>query len=442
MKKRKGSKKKGRAGAKAPPTGADRLPPSEPASHADDEALFQADHHLETCRSKWHDGQWQDLAALDDSAIRQSPERGKLAALAAAAHSHGNDIVQARRFAKLAIKWGCPRDIVARVLISSVYNSLARCAASLKEEGIAEAHFQDAIRLVEPGADARLLGRTRQIRETARMGLLPDALNAVETNLHSVEKAPNDARSQLSILKTEIDLLKHELMISLKRGQIYGPGARMTGQSSRPGAGLEAKAVSQLGQELWVLERLDYKRDGFFVEFGATDGITLSNSWVLESEFGWNGICAEPNPKFFKDLRCNRSCVVSDACIGPRSGDRVDFILADVYGGIADYADADNHAQKRAAYRARGEILELTTISLEDFLLKHDAPREIDYLSIDTEGSEYDILAAFPFDRWTIRLITVEHNFTPMRDDIHTLLASHGYERTEAQWDDWYALTR
>ena len=81
----------------------------------------------------------------------------------------------------------------------------------------------------------------------------------------------------------------------------------------------------------------------------------------------------------------------------------------------------------------------LTTNSLEDFLEKHDAPRQIDYLSIDTEGSEYEILAAFPFEDWDIRLITVEHNFTPMREDIRTLLERHGYVRQEVEWDDWYA---
>ena len=59
---------------------------------------------------------------------------------------------------------------------------------------------------------------------------------------------------------------------------------------------------------------------------------------------------------------------------------------------------------------------------------------EIDYLSIDTEGSEYEILAAFPFEDWDIRLITVEHNFTPMREDIRTLLERHGYVRQEDIW--------
>ena len=73
-------------------------------------------------------------------------------------------------------------------------------------------------------------------------------------------------------------------------------------------------------------------------------------------------------------------------------------------------------------------------------LRRMSAPREIDYLSIDTEGSEFAILAAFPFDQWTIHLITVEHNYSPDRERLHALLTERGYTCTEAQWDDWYEL--
>lgn len=59
-------------------------------------------------------------------------------------------------------------------------------------------------------------------------------------------------------------------------------------------------------------------------------------------------------------------------------------------------------------------------------------------MSVDTEGSEYDLLSSFPFDEWNIRLLTIEHNFTPRRADIRKLLESHGYRCTEHQWDDWF----
>ena len=81
------------------------------------------------------------------------------------------------------------------------------------------------------------------------------------------------------------------------------------------------------------------------------------------------------------------------------------------------------------------------TISLVDLLKKYNAPKHIDYLSIDTEGSEFDILENFDFNTYSFSVITCEHNYTPMRDKIYDLLTSKGYERklTEvSRWDDWY----
>jgi FkbM family methyltransferase len=188
-----------------------------------------------------------------------------------------------------------------------------------------------------------------------------------------------------------------------------------------------------------VLERTGHKRNGFFVEFGATDGVRLSNTWLLETEFGWRGICAEPNPKMFAQLKRNRRCTVSDACVGARSGDLVDFVLAEEYGGMVRDMNSDMHAAKREAYLADSAYrTAFVTTSLHDLLTRLGAPREIDYLSIDTEGSELEILSAFPFDRWQIRLLTVEHNFSGSRERIRELLAGHGYRWSECSHDDFF----
>jgi hypothetical protein len=75
---------------------------------------------------------------------------------------------------------------------------------------------------------------------------------------------------------------------------------------------------------------------------------------------------------------------------------------------------------------------------LDDFLHRHKAPLDIDYISVDTEGSELEILSSFPFDQWNVRLFTIEHNFMPQREKILELLQKHGYSRIEREWDDWY----
>jgi len=90
-------------------------------------------------------------------------------------------------------------------------------------------------------------------------------------------------------------------------------------------------------------------------------------------------------------------------------------------------------------------IYDVTTLSLVDMLDKYNAPKHIDYLSIDTEGSEFDILSAFDWDKYKIDVITCEHNFTAYRQKIYDLLIDKGYERVLpelSKFDDWYILKK
>jgi len=96
----------------------------------------------------------------------------------------------------------------------------------------------------------------------------------------------------------------------------------------------------------------------------------------------------------------------------------------------------------RSEKKTRKEIPS-KTISLEDLLGKYDAPSVIDYLSIDTEGSEFEILSSFNFEKYKFRIITCEHNYTENREKIHSLLNEKGYVRkyTEvSKFDDWFVL--
>ncbi|MFT6408332.1 MAG: hypothetical protein ACJAQ6_001750 [Arenicella sp.] len=92
--------------------------------------------------------------------------------------------------------------------------------------------------------------------------------------------------------------------------------------------------------------------------------------------------------------------------------------------------------------RINGNVYDVSTISLTDTLVKHEAPEFIDYLSIDTEGSEFEILNAFDFCRYKVAIIHIEHNYNaPKREAILELLTKHGYTRRYqnfSKWDDWY----
>lgn len=203
------------------------------------------------------------------------------------------------------------------------------------------------------------------------------------------------------------------------------------------------QAKGQLFQDLWAWWESGLKRGGYFVEFGAASGVKLSNTYLLEKSAGWDGILAEPHPKFQASLAANRSCFMTDKCVYSVTGQRLKF-LAVRYGELSRLADVspDDEHEKQGK-RSAGSEVEVETISLDDLLETAKAPKLIDYMSVDTEGSEYEILSAFDFERWKVRLLTVEHNRTSAREKLYKLLTDNSYRR---QWeefsrfDDWYVL--
>ena len=201
---------------------------------------------------------------------------------------------------------------------------------------------------------------------------------------------------------------------------------------------------AQLQQDIFAWSARDFRTNGFFVEFGASDGVHLSNTHLLETQFGWSGILAEPPRGWHDELSRNRpGAFIERACVWSRTGEQLTFVEPDCaeLSTIAAFADEDRHR----ASRRGGATYRVQTISLDDLLDKHDAPAEIDYLSLDTEGSEFDILDAHDFSSRRIHVITCEHNYSPSCDRVQRLLGEHDYERAYtdlSMWDDWYVLVR
>lgn len=173
---------------------------------------------------------------------------------------------------------------------------------------------------------------------------------------------------------------------------------------------------SQFGQDLWVLE---YFITGVFIDVGFNDGISISNTKLLEDR-GWSGLGIDPFPRNFKSrtkTSIEIGCVYSE-------DKEIEFICASDLGGIKEHIDAHKeHSKVKSA-----QIVKIQAKPLEYFLQKHCMPRKIEYLSIDTEGSEYEILASFPFEKYLFGCITCEHNHEhKKREKIQKLLENKGY---------------
>src|SRR5205809_2217004 len=104
---------------------------------------------------------------------------------------------------------------------------------------------------------------------------------------------------------------------------------------------------------LWVLHETGGKTAGFFVEFGAADGVSLSNTYLLERSYAWRGIVAEPNPVWHAALKRNRTAAIDLRCVFTTTGARVKFAATNsaVLGTIAEFASCDGHAQSRRDHR-------------------------------------------------------------------------------------------
>lgn len=395
---------------------------------------------LKEAKALWLFGEWRKLAELAQHLSAEDMNIGLIQLFSASAYLQLGEIENAERLIMDAIHNNVDKRLLCTVLIAGVNNSLGRCAALFKNKENIEVFFKKAVDIGI--SNAELVAHSRAVKELTSLGLLPQATELVNQQLKLAIETPSKIKrldSHLSILKTELELLTHQLSISQQRMQLYksSPSSVSHLDSKAPEyrSLLKQLSVSQLGQDLWVLEQSSYKKDGFFVEFGATDGVLLSNTYLLEKEFGWNGICAEPNPKFFEKLQKNRSCIVSNACIAGKSGEQVEFIFADEYGGIKNYSGLDKHSEKRNSFNNIGGTATLITTSLNDFLIKHNAPENIDYISVDTEGSELDILSNFDFNKWNVRAFSVEHNHSKLKEEIRNLLESKGYSCTEIEWE-------
>jgi FkbM family methyltransferase len=194
-------------------------------------------------------------------------------------------------------------------------------------------------------------------------------------------------------------------------------------------------SYSQLGQDLDVLNLYSNKRSGTFIEIGASDGIRLSNTYLLE-QLGWKGICVEPIPEKFELLKKNRKSINVNKAVYNVSGQDIKFTVApySFLSGITSEIDTFHEVKNT------GTTISVKTISLNDLISQSGLPTFIDYLSLDTEGSEYEILKALDFSKYKFGTIHVEHNFVmPKRQYIRSLLFSNGYRfLKQNRHDDYY----
>jgi FkbM family methyltransferase len=191
------------------------------------------------------------------------------------------------------------------------------------------------------------------------------------------------------------------------------------------------KFHSQVGQDRFLLENFFRgKRGGVFVDIGAYDGETFSNSLFFERTMDWTGLCVEPLPSAFAKLKASRKAICEHVCVADFEGE-AEFTEADDPGrnekmlsGLTAQFD-DRHRAFMQHLSVARTTRKVTVTRLSKLLEKHGL-FHIDYCSIDTEGAEIPILSELDLDRFRISVLTVEDNSQDER--IPKLMAAKGYD--------------
>jgi len=200
---------------------------------------------------------------------------------------------------------------------------------------------------------------------------------------------------------------------------------------------------SQTNQDKYLdTEIFKLKENGFFLDIGAHDGITFSNTYFFEKNRKWKGICIEPLPNIFKELKKNRSCLVVNACISNENKTE-EFLKIEGYSemlsGLSKNYNKEHLGRidkELKEYGGKKEIINVECYNI-NYLLEKYHVKTIDYCSIDVEGSEFTILKTIDFNKFDIRVLTVENNYKDIEPKL--FMESKGYKlHTTLGADDVY----
>lgn len=202
----------------------------------------------------------------------------------------------------------------------------------------------------------------------------------------------------------------------------------------------------QYGQDRWVAEELlPGQRGGVFVDVGAHDGISFSNTLFLETELGWTGVAIEPNPDVFRKLQANRSCFVVHGCAsstpGPKMYLKVSGYSEMLSGLVEEYDPRHLERIRREVAEHGGSTAEIAVPSFTlNEILESQALKHIDYLSVDVEGAEVDVLRSLDFRKHPVRIVGAENNYKDWR--LPALMRLQGYRLHSIVGDEFYLPKR
>lgn len=175
--------------------------------------------------------------------------------------------------------------------------------------------------------------------------------------------------------------------------------------------------------------KFQYPIEKFFVEIGAFDGITYSTTKYFEDSFNFNGIAIEASPGNYEKLKKNRKCVVLNYAVDCVSGEPKKLKEDGVYSKFVESEEESNFTK-------------VMTKSVLEIFEEFNCPLNIDFVSIDTEGNEYEILKGIDLEKYNIKILCIETNFDIEKSKvIKTHLSKYGYQKVlnnKFDFNSWF----
>ncbi len=197
---------------------------------------------------------------------------------------------------------------------------------------------------------------------------------------------------------------------------------------------------AQNGEDRWLETYFGGKRDGFYVEVGAYDGSHLSNTYHFE-QIGWTGVLIEPDPVMAAQCRRSRPASRTFACavVGPRDGNEIVFFRVTAGQVYSTTSLSPAHRQRLDTMGLPWEEVRVAARTLDSILAEAN-PVQIDFVSIDVEGGELQVLSGFDVGRWKPAIVIVETNARRRDPAVRDYFVSRGYAfRHSIDVNDFYA---
>jgi FkbM family methyltransferase len=189
---------------------------------------------------------------------------------------------------------------------------------------------------------------------------------------------------------------------------------------------------SQYNQDRFLNERyFKNKVGGVFVDIGSHDGKTLSNTYFYEKALNWSGLCIEPHPKVFEQLKENRSCILVEGCAWHEDTTKIFRVIegySEMLSGLVEAYPEAHRQRVETEVTSMNQKVEDVEMRCYDInrLLTDNGINKIDLVSIDVEGSELSILRAIDYNKVSIRVILVENNYND--EELRTFLKEKGFD--------------